>query len=72
MTLVILIPIWALVLMAALLAIQRGVTHLVYDQLETQSRATLDLYVATLRGQLDKFRAQPVVMAEHPVTRALF
>lgn len=72
MTRAILIPIWALALMAALLAIQRGVAHLVYDQLETQSRATLDLYVATLRGQLDKFRAQPVVMAEHPTTRALF
>ncbi|MEQ8394118.1 ATP-binding protein [Thalassobaculum sp.] len=72
MTRPILIPIWALVLMTALLAIHRGVSHLVYDQLEVQSRATLDLYVATLRGQLDKFRSQPVVLAEHPVTREMF
>lgn len=67
-----LIPLWALALMAAVLAVHRGVSHLVYDQLETQSRATLELYAATLRGRLDKFRAQPVILAEHPATRALF
>lgn len=72
MTRPILIPLWALVLMVAVLAVHRGVSLLVYDDLTAQSRATLDLYVASLRGRLDKFRAQPILMAEHPVTRALF
>ncbi|MEQ9331980.1 ATP-binding protein [Thalassobaculum sp.] len=68
----ILIPLWALALMFAVLAIHRGASHLVHDELAAQSRATLDLYVANLRGRLDKFRAQPTLVAEHPVTRALF
>jgi len=68
----ILIPLWALFLMVAVLAVHRGVSHLVYGDLAAQSRATLDLYTASLRGRLDKFRSQPILMAEHPVTRALF
>lgn len=72
MTRPILISLWALVLMIAVLSVHRGVSLLVHDDLAAQSRATLDLYVASLRGRLDKFRAQPILMAEHPVTRALF
>lgn len=72
MTRPILIPLWALALMLALLASHQVTSDFVHGQLEAQGRATLELYVATLRGRLDKFRAQPVVMAEHPVTRALF
>lgn len=72
MTRPILIPLWALVLILALLAIHRGTAGFVHGQLEAQGRATLELYAATLRGRLDKFRAQPVVLAEHPSTRALF
>ncbi len=72
MTRPILIPLWALALMFAVLAVHRGVSHLVYEELAAQSRATLELYVANLRGRLDKFRAQPILVAEHPVTRALF
>jgi len=68
----ILIPLWVLALLIAVLAVHRGVSHLVYEELTAQSRATLDLYVANLRGRLDKFRAQPTLVAEHPVTRALF
>ena len=68
----ILIPLWALALMVAVLAIHRGASRLVHDELAAQSRATLDLYVANLRGRLDKFRSQPILIAEHPVTRALF
>lgn len=72
MTRPILIPLWILALVLALLAIHGVTSDLVHRQLEAQGRATLELYVATLRGRLDKFRAQPVVLAEHPVTRALF
>lgn len=72
MTRPILIPLWVLALMLALLGIHRVTAEFVHGQLQAQGRATLELYVDTLRGRLDKFRSQPVVLAEHPVTRALF
>src|SRR5690606_9966756 len=68
----ILIPFWVLALVLALLGIHRITSDFVHGQLEARSRAALELYVATLRGHLDRFRAQPVVLAEHPATRALF
>lgn len=72
MTRPILIPLWVLALLLALLGIHRVTADFVHGQLQAQGRATLELYVATLRGRLDKFRSQPVILAEHPVTRALF